>query len=146
MNKEIDTNAPLSAAKEIHVKAPIENVWALLTDIERWMDWQPDITSAKLEGPLAVGSVFRWKAKGLSIVSTIHTVIPQHTIGWTGVSPGMFAIHNWTLETTENGTLVVTRESLTGWFAKLLKLLDPHFLDKSLDANLLRLKTQIENL
>ncbi|OJX47937.1 MAG: hypothetical protein BGO78_05255 [Chloroflexi bacterium 44-23] len=143
---EIDINAPLSSAKEIHIEAPLENVWTLLTDIEKWTDWQPDITSAKLEGPLVAASVFRWKAKGLSIVSTLHTVEPQHEIGWSGVSPGMFAIHNWTMETAENGTRVVTKESLTGWFARLLKIVDPHFLDKSLETILLRLKAQIENL
>ena len=48
----IDTNAPVFARKEIVIHAPVEKVWELQTDIENWNRWQPDITSAKLEGAL----------------------------------------------------------------------------------------------
>jgi uncharacterized protein YndB with AHSA1/START domain len=140
----IDTNAPVFARKEIIIHAPIEKVWQIQTDIENWNKWQPDITSAKLEGTLAAGTVFRWKAKGLNIVSTLHTVKPHQQIGWTGVSLGMFAIHNWTFEARGKTTFVVTEESLSGWLARLIKLFDPNFLEKSLEASLHILKTRSE--
>lgn len=145
MNKSIDTKAPLTARKEILIEAPIEKVWARQTDIDGWPAWQPDITAAKLEGPLVTGSLFRWKAKGLNIVSTLHTVEPQHKIGWTGVSLGMYAIHNWTFEAHGDTTRVISEESLSGWLTRLLKLLDPKFLEKSLEASLQTLKNRVEN-
>ena len=140
----IDTNAPVFAHKEIIIHAPVEKVWQIQTDIENWNKWQPDITSAKLEGSLAAGTIFRWKAMGLNIVSTLHSVKPHQQIGWTGISLGMFAIHNWKFEARGATTLVVTEESLSGWLTRLMKLFDPNFLEKSLEASLQILKTRSE--
>jgi len=141
----IDTNAPVFARKEIVIHAPVEKVWELQTDIENWKRWQPDITSAKLEGALKADTIFRWKAKGLNIVSTLHTVKPLKQIGWTGLSLGMFAIHNWMFEARGKTTLVVTEESLSGWLTRLMILLDPRFLEKSLETSLNNLKFMAEN-
>jgi len=141
---KIDTNASVFARKEIIIHAPVEKVWQIQTDIENWNKWQPDITSAKLEGSLAAGTIFRWKAKGLNIVSTLHTVKPHQQIGWTGISLGMFAIHNWKFEARGATTLVVTEESLSGWLTRLMKLFDPNFLEKSLETSLQILKTKSE--
>lgn len=141
----IDTNAPVFGRKEIIIHAPAEKVWELQTDIENWNRWQPDITSAKLEGALKADTIFRWKAKGLNIVSTLHTVKPLKQIGWTGLSLGMFAIHNWMFEARGKTTLVVTEESLSGWLTRLMILLDPRFLEKSLETSLNNLKFMAEN-
>jgi len=142
---DIDTSAPVFSRKEIIIHAPVEKVWQIQTGIESWVNWQPDVSSAQLEGSLATGTVFRWKAKGLAITSTLHTVEPQQRIGWTGVSLGMYAIHNWTFERQgEKNTHVVTEESLSGWLTRLMKLLDPLFLEKSLEASLQILKATAE--
>ena len=140
----IDTNAPVFARKEIIIHAPVEKVWQIQTDIENWSKWQPDITSAKLEGALAADTIFRWKAKGLNIVSTLHTVKPYQQIGWTGISLGMSAIHNWMFEARGEATLVITEESLSGWLARFMKMFDPNFLEKSLEASLQILKARSE--
>ncbi len=142
---DIDKTAPVFARKEIIIHAPVEKVWQIQTDIENWNKWQPDITSAKLEGALASGTIFRWKAKGLNIVSTLHTVKPHQQIGWTGISLGMFAVHNWTFEACGETTLVITEESLSGWLTRLMALLDPRFLEKSLEASLNILKVKAES-
>lgn len=141
---DIDTRAPAFARKEILIHAPVEKVWQMQTDIENWNKWQPDITSAKLEGTLAAGTTFRWKAKGLNIVSTLHTVKLHRQIGWTGISLGMFAVHNWKFEARGESTLVITEESLSGWLTRLMKLFDPNFLEKSLESSLQILKTRSE--
>jgi len=141
----IDTKAPVFARKEILIHAPLEMVWKLQTDIENWNRWQPDITSAKLEGALEADTIFRWKAKGLNIVSTLHTVNPLRQIGWTGLSLGMFAIHNWMFEARGETTLVITEESLSGWLTRLIVLLNPRFLERSLETSLNNLKFNAEN-
>ena len=51
-----DESAPLKAHKEIV--------------INNWPQWQPGVTEAKLEGTLQPGTIFRWKASGITIVST----------------------------------------------------------------------------
>lgn len=140
----IDQKAPLAARSEIVIAAPLEKVWALQTDINRWPEWQPEISSAHLEGDLAAGTVFRWKAMGMGIVSTLQEVQPRQRISWTGKSLGMSAIHCWTFEAQGDSTRVITEESLSGWFPRLLKLLTPAFLDKSLAKSLHTLKAQAE--
>jgi hypothetical protein len=66
-------------------------------------------------------------------------------IGWMGISLGMSAIHNWMFEVQDDGTCVVTEESLSGWLARLMKLFDPQFLEKSLEASLKILKAKAES-
>lgn len=57
---------------------------------------------------------------------------------------GMKAIHIWMLEPQENGTRVLTKESLSGWFPQIVKIFDPTFLEKSLSGSLQVLKAQAE--
>jgi uncharacterized protein YndB with AHSA1/START domain len=142
---EINKSAPAFARREILIHAPVEMVWRIQTDIENWPQWQPDITFAVLDGDLKEGTTFHWKAQGLGITSRLHTVQPPNRIGWTGTAPGMSAIHNWTFEARGNDTLVTTEESLAGWLTRLMLLLDKHFLEKSLEASLQRLKKQVES-
>ena len=141
---KIDNNAPLKARKEILIYAPLEEVWAELIEIDLWSEWQPDVTSSKLEGNLATGAMFYWKAKGLNITSTIQILEPLQSIGWTGKSLGMQAIHIWKFEKHEEGSYVKTEESLSGWFPRILKLFDPNFLEKSLRGSLEVLKAHVE--
>lgn len=143
---DIDYNAPLHAEKEILISAPLEKVWSEMTRIDQWPDWQPDVTSAKLDGPLAKGTMFHWEAKGLKITSTIQIFEPMQSIGWTGQSLGMQAIHLWIFEERGESTCVKTKESLSGWFPRVLKIFDPKFLEKSLQNSLQVLKTHVEGL
>lgn len=142
----IDHNAPLKAEKEILISAPLEKVWSVITDIDQWSEWQPDVTSSKLDGSLATGTKFYWKAKGLNITSTIQTLEPMQSIGWTGKSLGMQAIHIWVFEKHKDGTYVKTEESLSGWFPRILKVFDPNFLKKSLRSSLQVLKSHVERV
>jgi len=142
---DINSSAPAFARKEIIIHAPVEKVWQIQTDIENWPKWQPDVNTAKLDGSLDVGTIFHWKAKGLAIKSTLQTVEVKHRIGWTGVSLGMYAIHNWTFEPQGDSTLVTTEESLSGWMTRLMKLFNPYFLEKSLEGSLKVLKSEAES-
>lgn len=140
----IDQTAPMSTRKEIFIDAPVERVWAVQTDIEHWPAWQADVSNAELEGNLTVGTTFYWKAKGVKITSTIQELDPGRRIGWTGSSMGMKAIHTWTFEEQDNGTHVITEESLSGWFPSLMRIVDPAFLEKSLAGSLRALKDEAE--
>lgn len=142
---DIDKSSPAFARREILIHAPVEKVWQIQTDIANWSQWQPDIAFAKLDGDLDEGTTFRWKAQGLNITSRVHTVEPNHRIGWTGVALGMSAIHNWTFEDYGNDTRVTTEESLSGWLTRLMVFFDRNFLEKSLEASLLRLKEKAES-
>lgn len=140
----IDKNAPMTARQEIIINAPVQKVWAVQTDLANWPRWQPDISTIALDGPLAAGMIFRWKAKGLSITSTIVELESERRITWTGKSVGTGAIHIWIFEPQGDQTRVITEESLSGWFPRIIKVFMPGFLDKGLQDALALLKAESE--
>jgi hypothetical protein len=98
------------------VKAPIGTVWEVLTDLERWPEWMPTITSLaprQSTGP-AVGAAYRvrqprlppttwtitawdeldgftWRAKGLGLAT-----IGDHRIGKVGSHTRVQLSIKWT--------------------------------------------------
>lgn len=136
--------APAIAQHEIMIHAPVETIWQLLSDIDRWSTWYPAVSQAKLEGALAPGSVFRWKSGGSTIVSTLQEVEPLQRIAWTGKAVGTQAIHIWVLEPVEGGILVKTEESFEGWLVRLLRGMMQKMLDTSLQSWLEHLKQKAE--
>jgi hypothetical protein len=71
---DINPHATVFARKEIMIHASVKEIWQNQVDIEHWPDWQPDITTVKLDGELKAGTTFRWKAQGLNITSRLLTV------------------------------------------------------------------------
>ena len=45
-------------SRSIQIAAPVEVVWSILSDGERWPEWTPTVTSVKplSSGPLAIGT------------------------------------------------------------------------------------------
>lgn len=135
---EINREAPVQASAEAEIPAPIDLVWRIQSQIPGWTEWNPDVASAELLGPLAPGTIFKWKAGGMRIVSELGAVDPPRSMGWTGRALGIRAVHVWSFEETESGTRVRTEESFEGWMARLLpgtlQRTLASSLEKSLDA------------
>ena len=111
---EINTEAPVITRDQILINAPVEKIWEIQADVSGWPAWQPDVDGAESEGPLEVGSVFRWQTAGLDITSTVQEIDPPRRIVWSGPAQGISAVHVWTLEPREDGALVKTEESWEG--------------------------------
>lgn len=141
---EINSTAAAIAHHEIKINASSEVIWHLLSDIDHWHVWYPNVSKSKLEGSLIPGSVFRWKSGGTNIISTLQEVEPQRRISWTGKTLGTQAIHVWILEPQEKGVLVRTEESFEGWLVHLLKGTMQKMLDTSLQTWLKHLKQKAE--
>ncbi|MDF9798056.1 uncharacterized protein YndB with AHSA1/START domain [Catalinimonas alkaloidigena] len=146
MKREVNPKAPVIERKEIEIKAPVESVWKVLTDIKRWPEWQENVKSAKLKGKgeVAEGREFVWKAGGLSFHSQLHTVEPQQAFGRTGKIMGAFAIHNWTLSEKKDNTIVTVEESLEGFFPSLMKKSFQKNLSAGMEKSLKELKQASE--
>ncbi len=140
----INESAPVTATGTIPIVADPELIWDLLTDINRWSEWNADVTSASLPGPVATGEVFRWRAGPAKLVSTIQAVERPVEVGWTGRTMGMKAVHVWRLERHGEITIVRTQESWDGPPARLLPRTMRRSLQRTLDAWLGALKTTAE--
>lgn len=141
---DINSKAPATAQSELRIQAPLERVWRIQTDIDHWSEWNSNVQRAKLEGPLAPGSVFRWKSGGMSIVSTLEEVEPMRKLGWTGRALGVQAIHIWDFKREGDETVVTTRESFEGWWVSLLPGMTRKLLDGALREWLGSLKRRAE--
>ncbi len=112
-------NAPVFASDEIEVDARPDTVWTVMSEIDRWPTWNPDIRDAALAGELAAGSQFRWKAGPGTIASTLQVVDRPNTLAWSGKTMGVYAIHVWQIMTRDGQTTVRTEESWEGLLPKV---------------------------
>jgi len=142
--QSINNNAPVKCSKKITINASQQKVWAVITGINQWANWQKDITEPKLKGPLQVNTTFVWKTGGAKIHSTLHTVDPYSNFGWTGKTFGMYAIHNWTLTENNGQTTVTVNESMQGFLATLLAKSFNKNLQRGMQHWLEMLKTECE--
>lgn len=117
----INKDAPVVQSKEMVINAEPETIWEVLTTIKRWSNWNSKIKNPTIEEEANVGVTFTWKTNGSKIKSQIHTFERFTAFGWTGKAFGARAIHNWYLEPTENGTMVIVKESMEGWLVRLFK-------------------------
>jgi hypothetical protein len=141
---EVDRAAPVVAESSIEVAAAPEVVWDTIADFERWPAWNTDVRSMSLDGPVAEGTTFRWKAGPGTITSTLRSVERPREIGWTGKTLGIHAVHVWRFEPRGGRTFVRTAESFAGWVPRLLRGRVREQLQKSLDAGLPRLRAEAE--
>lgn len=141
----INDQAPVTASHQIFIKASPAAVWKILTDVNSWTEWHPEISQASLDGKFAPSSAFKWKSGGFAIVSTLQEVAPPSHIAWTGKAFGAKAIHTFTLTSQDDGVVVQTAESFEGWLVWLLKGLMQKKLDSALRVWLESLKKKAEN-
>lgn len=74
------------------IEAPVETVWGLTVDVERWPEATPTITSVRRldDGPLAVGSQARIKQPAQPARTwTVRTLDPLHSFVWDTRTLGM---------------------------------------------------------
>ncbi len=138
------TKAPVMAVREVRVAAVRERVWSILTSIEQWHLWNPQVQWAELRGQLMPGTRFIWKAGAVTITSTIQKVEFERYISWTGKTPGIIAAHAWSLAAVDGGTQVRTEESWQGWLPWLLRGMARKRLEAALESGVMYLKAEAE--
>lgn len=141
---EVDRSAPAVADAETEIAADPETVWEVLTDLEGWPRWNPDVSSVRLDGRVEPGATFTWKAGRATITSTIRKTERPSLIGWTGKTAGIDAIHVWRLEPSSDGVTVSMQESFSGLVAKLLRKRLQRDLDATTTKGLEALKAAAE--
>ncbi|WP_321423319.1 SRPBCC family protein [uncultured Methanobacterium sp.] len=140
----INEEAPVLAKAEIEINAHPDKVWDIITDIESWPQWNPDIKEVTLHGDLKPGTHFQWKAGPGKISSVLQNVEPPTLIAWTGKTMGINAIHVWKIETIDGKTLARSEESWDGLLSRAMHGRLQKMLEESLQAGLKYLKAEAE--
>jgi len=141
---EANYSAPVVASDQIDIDADPATVWGVISSIDTWPSWNPAIKTASLNGPLAEGTTFRWKAGPGTVTSTLRQVTPPQVLAWTGRTLGIKAVHVYRLEPREGGTVVYTAESWEGLTARLMRRSMQRQLENALRPGLERLKEESE--
>jgi hypothetical protein len=141
---DIDRNAPVLANHEIDIAAPLDRIWALHTDVNRWPTWHADITAAHLDGTLRSGASFTWTSYGFTVTSHVYALTAHQRVLWGGTSNGITGTHEWLFTATDTGTHVQTRESFAGTPVQADVAGMQQLLDGSLTAWLHHLKAAAE--
>ena len=94
---------------EIDINAPVEKVWALISDFDRMPQWSPQCRLMKALGPLQNGTrtvnLNRRNFLFWPTMSTITEVIPEKKLAFRVNTNN--TIWSYELEPTANGTRVV---------------------------------------
>jgi uncharacterized protein YndB with AHSA1/START domain len=141
---EINHAAPAMFSGSIRIDADPQTVFDAIADVDAWASWNSDVRSAKLGGPLQVGTVFRWKAGPSTLRSTLQVVDPPREIGWTGTTMGIRAVHVFRFEASNGGTLARSEESWEGFLAGRLKGFSQKRLERAITTVLADLKVEAE--
>ncbi|WP_223653025.1 SRPBCC family protein [Hymenobacter psoromatis] len=142
---QLNPAAPVRSRHTVRMEAPAARAWQVLSQVNQWPAWQPEIAYAHLPGPVQNGAQFDWSASGyLPIHSTLHTVEPSVSFGWSGAAFGSFAVHNWQFVSHEGYTEVTAEETMEGWLVRLLRPIMQPALDRANARWLARLKQAAE--
>ena len=145
MTNDDQAPAPVRATSTARIGAGPEVVWDLITDVERWPEWNPEVRSVTLAGGLVPGSEFRWRSGATRITSTFVRLERPGYAEWTGRTMGIRARHVWRLEPDDDGgTTVTTEESFDGLLARLLRGRLQQTLQRALDDGLAHLRRAAE--
>jgi hypothetical protein len=121
--------SPIHVHNEIAISAPPDILWAWIIRAQLWPTWYSNSANIRfLNGKppdLALGTKFRWKTFGVTIVSTVLEFVPYERLAWDAHGNGLDAYHAWLIQKTENGGQVVMEETQRGWLNRLAKALRP---------------------
>lgn len=115
-----------SIRTDIHIDAPPERVWQILTDFERYPEWNPFITRAEgevREGARLTVRIEPQGARGMTFRPTVTRLEPNRELRWLGrlFLPKLFdGEHIFELHPADGGTRFVQRENVDGLLVPLM--------------------------
>lgn len=131
------------------INAPVEQVWQIQTDVERWPDWTASVLSIEpiTPLPLVVGSSVCIRQPGFSAaIWTVTALEPGVHFVWESRSPGVKAIAQHMLTTTASGCTVELRMAFEGALGGVVGFLMRRVTQRFLELEIGGLKWQAENV
>jgi uncharacterized protein YndB with AHSA1/START domain len=110
----------------VEIDATPDEVWRVLTDIERWPEWTPSMTRVERldEGPFQVGSTARVKQPRLPpTVWRVTDLEPGQSFSWTASGPGVTTLAGHRITPRSEGvgvTLSIRQTGPLAWLARLI--------------------------
>jgi uncharacterized protein YndB with AHSA1/START domain len=132
----------------IDIDAPVERVWDVLMDVEKWPDWSPTMTTVKrLEsGMFRPGSSARVKQPRLpEAIWRVSAMVPQKSFTWSTRSRGVTTVaRHLVTEREEGGTRAGSEIDQTGPLSLLARVFFSRLTKRYLDQEAQGLKQRCE--
>src|SRR5262245_64591403 len=121
----------------ITIDAPIDVVWSVFTDVERWPTWASSFTSVELiDGPMRRGAKARIRQPRLpTVIWEVTEWEPGRSWTWTARSPGVRTDASHVLTRVSDGTVAEQSITASGPIGRLAA-----FLSRSLTRRYLALE------
>ena len=104
----------------LDIAAPVDRVWLVMSDVERWHEWTRSITKVTRHdsGPLTVGSQAIVRQPKLPPARwTVTEVVPGRHFTWENVAPGLRVIGRHEVEATAVGSRATLSIQMRGLLA-----------------------------
>lgn len=107
-----------SVHTEIIINSSKENVWGVLTDMEKYPEWNP--VMQLVEGDVAEGNKVKYlftqdENRSYEVGTTVHKYIPNELLNQKGGIPLVLSFnHKYILEENDNFTKVIIHEDYSG--------------------------------
>jgi uncharacterized protein YndB with AHSA1/START domain len=132
----------------IDIDTPPERVWQVMSEVERWHEWTPSVTSIKRlsDGPLAVGSklVIR-QPKFPPALWKVKEIEPDKGFVSESVAPGLRTIARHFVEPTPTGSRATLSIELQGLLGGLFGRMTQDVTERYLALEAAGLKARSEN-
>jgi uncharacterized membrane protein len=130
------------------ITAPTERVWQVMSDIERWREWTPSVTSVKRldTGPLAVGSqAVIHQPKFPPALWKVSAIEPGRSFTWISVAPGLRVVGHHSVDPTGDGSRATLSLDLQGILGGLWGRMTKNITERYLAFEARGLKARAEN-
>jgi uncharacterized membrane protein len=132
----------------IDIAAPAERVWQVMSDIDRWHEWTPSITSVKRLG----GSTFAVGSRALirqprfpPALWKVTSIEPGRSFTWESVAPGVRVVGHHQVEPINSGSRAALSLELHGIFGGLFGRMTRNITERYIDYEAKGLKARSEN-
>lgn len=130
------------------ITAHVERVWQVMSDVERWHEWTPSVSSIKRldEGPFRVGSklVIR-QPKFPPAWWKLTAIEPGRSFTWMSTAPGFRVIGHHSVEPTASGSRATLSLEMQGVLGGLWGRLTKDITERYLAMEAAGLKARSED-
>jgi hypothetical protein len=138
---------PLNFSKSVDINAAPDAVLAVMSDVERWPEWTPSVTSiTRLDaGPFVVGSRARIRQPKLPpALWTVSAIEPGRSFTWTSKGPGILVTAHHSIDPRAEGSRVTLSIRYEGLLAKLVAWMTKDINERYLSMEANGLKARCE--
>ena len=99
------------------IAAPANRVWDVMSDVERWHEWTPSVTSVRrlTDGPFGIGTrVVINQPKFPPAIWKVTAVDLGRSFTWVSVAPGLRVVGHHAVEPTSGGSRATLSLDLQG--------------------------------